>query len=367
LYSYFSRGNGTYNYFASINTISVAYNLPKKTGAIGINISDYISGSFVIPSSLAQLVLNGNEQGKTYSFDELNFQTWWLRAYSLSYSRELFKSENGFIKKFNAGMSFKYISGFAYTGIKKVKSSFHTSDKNVLSGYYYVEAYSSFSDDLAVKYDYDTVTHVYNLNYFTAPAGSGIGIDIGFSAELDSSLSIGLSITDIGAVNWTSNVAKHISEKQIFLDDLFKREQIDSVTDIGSTESQPIKDYQTSLPTCLRIGISLILSDYLRSIPGKLLTEFDYNQGFNSMPSNYTVPRISLGVEWMPLNSGLSILTGTSHDETFSFNWSLGIGYSGSIIEVYLSTFDIISTLSPNGTKPHASFAFNMAWKILGN
>ncbi|TAL69999.1 MAG: hypothetical protein EPN82_05120 [Bacteroidetes bacterium] len=367
LYSYFAEGNGTYNYFASVNPIVIVYKPTKNFGTLGFSMTDFISGGFEIPSTLAKLVLNGNEPGRTYNFDDLSLQSWWLRSYNLSYSKELLKNDEGLIKKLNAGISFKYISGFAYTGIKKVSSTFHTSEKNVLSGNYYVEAYSSFSDDLAVQYDYDTVSHVYDLNYFSTPAGSGVGIDIGFSAELDSGISIGLAFTDIGAVNWSTNVAKHISEKQIYLDDLFKKEQLDSVTDIGRTESRPVGDYMTMLPSCFRIGVSVELSDYIPGIPGKMLTAFDYNQGFNSMPANYTIPRFSLGLEWMPFSKGISILSGLSNDETFSLNWSFGLGYSSSFFEVYLSTYDIISTLSPNNTKPHASFALNLAWKVIGN
>ncbi|OGU12655.1 MAG: hypothetical protein A2X61_10915 [Ignavibacteria bacterium GWB2_35_12] len=367
LYGYFAEGNGKYNYYASFTPLAIVYKPSGKIGAFGFTMSDFVSGGFTIPSSLAQLALKGNEAGKTYSLDDLRFQTWWLRSYSLSYSKEVLNNREGFIKNINAGISIKYISGFAYTGIEKVSSSFQTGEKNVLNGNYYVEAYSSFSDDLAVRYDYDTVTHVYDLNYFSTPAGSGLGLDIGFSAELDSGITVGLAITDIGSINWSSNVAKHISQKQLYIDDLFNKEQLDSVTDIGSSESKPVADYMTTLPTCLRFGISVLASDYLDGLPGSLLLALDYNQGLNNKPSNSTTPRFSLGTEWQPFDIGLSILTGLSHDETYRFNWSLGLGYSSSLIEAYLSTLDIISTLSPNNTKPHASFAFNLTWKVMGN
>jgi len=366
LYSYFAEGKGIYKYNASFSPLSVIYKSSGNSGTFGISMTDFVSGGFTIPSSLAQLALNGNEPGKTYSFDDLSFQTWWLRAYSLGYTREIYKNADGFIKKINAGISLKFISGFAYTGIEKVNSSFYTSEKNVLSGNYYVEAYSSFSNDLAVRYDYDTVTHVYDLNYFSTPAGSGFGFDVGFSTQIDSGIIIGLAITDIGSINWSSNVARHISQKQIYIDDLFNKEQLDSITDIGTSKSEPLSNYKTSLPTCLRLGFSIMASDYIDGFPGKILLALDYNQGFNNMPSNSTTPRFSLGMEWLPFNKGLSILTGLSHDESLRFNLALGIGFTSSIIEAYLSTADIISTLSPNSTKPHASFAFNLAWKIIG-
>ncbi len=374
LYGYFAKENGIYNYYIEVNPITIAYKPDSTFGSVAFSVSDVVSGNFVIPSSLAQLLLNGNEPSKNYSFDALNFQTWWLREYNLSYSRKLFGSDNGFLKNLSAGISFKLISGFAYTGITNVSSNFYTGDKNVLIGNYDIEAYSSFSNNLAVQYDYDTVHRVYNLNYFSQPSGSGFGLDFGLSAQIGTGIVIGAAITDIGSVKWTGNVAKHASHDSLYINDLFDKAQLDSLTNFVKSESTPVGSYSTSLPTTLRFGISADISNYIQSIPGNLKAAFDYNQGLNKMPSNSILPRFSLGFDWFPLchscdkmnPDGISTLTGLTYDQSSHARWAMGIGYVSSFIEVYLSTLDIISLIAPNSTKPHESFAFNLAWKIKG-
>ncbi|MFA6571447.1 MAG: DUF5723 family protein, partial [Bacteroidota bacterium] len=324
------------------------------------------AGDATVPASLMQLLLNGNEVGKTYSFDNLKFTTQWLRCFSLSYSRELLSSDDGIFKQISAGLTLKYFNGFAFSSLEKVKSRFYTGEKNQLNASIEALGYSSFSDDMGVRYSFDSsATSVYNFNYFTKPAGSGFGFDLGFSFILDSGFTLGLSITDFGYVNWIANVAEHTSEGNIIIDDLFNQGQIDSLTNFGKMHSKKISNYNTGLPTTLRFGIAVELSRYLPVIPGTLYTLFDYNQGFNDVPSNSTTPRVSLGTYWLPYDYLPSLSMGISYDQSGHLRWSTGLGYSTSLLEIHLSTFDILPLIAPNYFKPQVSFALTLAWKII--
>jgi hypothetical protein len=83
------------------------------------------------------------------------------------------------------------------------------------------------------------------------------------------------------------------------------------------------------------------------------------------MAANSTLPRLSIGAMWLPINFLPSISTGLTYDQSGHLRWAMGLGYSNSFMEAHVATLDILSTLSPNYFKPQASFAVDLAWKII--
>jgi hypothetical protein len=332
-------------------------------------LTDVISGSALLPAALAQLLLKGNEVGKTFRFDNFRFSSWWLRAYSVSYANDVTKyilnTDTSWIKKISAGATLKLYNGFAYTSIDEVHSYFHTGEKNALTGQLNGIAYSSFSNDFAVRYDFDTTTPIYNLNYFSKPAAAGFGIDIGALFELEGGWRLGVALTDLGVINWYGNAAQHTAHGDVYIDDIFDEHRLDSLLDLVKIDSRRLGAFSTPPPTAIRIGISTELSRKIESIPGTLLVAFDYNQGLNDMPSNSTVPRISLGALWQPIDYLPYIESGVTYDQSGHFRWAMGLGYSSGFFAINIATLDILSALSPNYFTPHASFAFGMSWKVL--
>jgi uncharacterized protein DUF5723 len=366
LMNYFRTNDGQFNYHASVTPIALVWKPDSTMGTFAFAMTDVVSGNYYIPSEFVDLVLGGNQPGRTYSFDNLNYTTWWLRSYSLTYSNVLTESFMGIFKNVHFGVSGKVINGFAFSGLDNISSSFHTGDKNVISGHFNAEARSAFSRNLAVKYDFDTTTPLYDFNIFARPAGYGFGLDFGLAAELFDGLNVGFSITDLGFVNWSDNVAVHSVSSEFYIDDLFDKSQLDTLLELTNLSNEKSEPFQTTLPIALRLGASWRISDAMPVIPGNMTVVFDYNQGLNNAPGNAGVPRMSLGSEWQPFEDYPSALIGFTHDQGGHARISLGIGYTNKIVSAYLSTYDAL-TYSTSSVKPFYSIAFSMKWFILSS
>ncbi len=334
--------------------LSATYKNSDDVGAFGFTISDRFAFKFNLPEHLINLGLDGNPVGSVYNFDDADIKGWWLRDYSLTYARSLNEIKPDNFKYLSAGITLKLVHGFAYVGTEHVNSKLETGAGNVLSATGDVLAYSSFSDAFAIKYGFDSTDtdKESSIGPFPTPAGKGFGIDLGFAAVLDDALSFGLAITDIGSVSWTENAAKFSSNNAVVLTDITNAEQRDSLVNSITGEGEYIDNFSTSLSTALRLGVAFQLdkSDLVSDFPGSLLITLDYNQGFNNQPRNSTIPRVSLGLEWKPVD-WFATRTGFSFGGKDAFGWAFGLGFDVGVLEMNLATSDLQYLLSPNSAK----------------
>ncbi len=346
--------------------LSFSIKINDKVGAFAFGISDVVASNFNFPEQLISLGLDGNQVGKIYTFDDAKLKAWWLRNYSLTYSRSLPELEQNIFEKISAGITFNYIQGFAYVGSEKVETSFSTGDYNEIKATGNSEFYSSFSDDFNVKYDFDSTKTKEDANVgpFPSPAGSGLGIDFGLSAKLDEIWTFGISITDIGSVKWTKNVARYSSNTAFALKDITDKDEVDSLKDAITGKGEYVSEFSTSLPTALHLGAAFQLDKYLHgNFPGRMLLVLDYNQGFNDQPLNSTNPRFSLGAEWKPMNWIPYIRTGFSFGGSDAFGWAFGLGIDASVFEFHFATPDFHYLFIPNEAK-RISLALGTKWKF---
>jgi len=130
-------------------------------------------------------------------------------------------------------------------------------------------AYSAFSDDFGVEYDFDstTVNSDKNFSPFPSPAGTGIGFDFGVSAQVSDKWKLAASVTGIGHIKWEKNVAEYSSDEAIIIEDISDESELDSLFDKVKGEGRYINQVQTDLPLVLRLGASLEVHELLRKIP----------------------------------------------------------------------------------------------------
>ncbi|NWF87966.1 MAG: hypothetical protein HXY50_00735, partial [Ignavibacteriaceae bacterium] len=240
--------------FANFSTslFSFALNAVEDVGVFAFSINDFAGGSITIPQAIVDLGLNGNQSGKKYNFNDENFNSWWIRNYSLTYSRELLNSPGNDISKILIGSSFKLVHGFYYTGIEKVNTNLETGSMNEIIGNADMIGYSSFSDGFGVKYDFDSTEQQSNIGLFMPPAGNGFGFDLGLSFLLGESWNISMAVTDIGSIKWTKNAAEFNATGDIYVDDLTDEDQLDSLKDKFTGDSRSIEGFTTGLPTAFR-------------------------------------------------------------------------------------------------------------------
>jgi hypothetical protein len=350
--------------FASVsaNLFSFKFFLSKEIGSFAFSINDFASSRVVFPRALVDVALTGNELLKPYNFDEADVKAWWIRSYSLSYAREIFGKNKWVFDSFNAGISFKLVHGFSYAGTERNNTNFSTGASAELIGKTDLLGYSSFSDDLGVKYKFDSTSRKSHFSIFPSPAGVGFGFDLGASASLER-WNFSLSVTDIGKIKWDKNVAEFSSLGNIYIDDLANKEQRDSAKEVLELNSKKTDRFYTSLATAIRFGASYLLGVSKEEFPGTLLLSFDFNQGLNNMPGNNVVPRFSIGAEWKPKDWFPYFRTGFSLGGGIPFGWAFGIGVDADILELHFATSDMQGAFSPNSSKV-ISFSLSSRWKF---
>lgn len=352
-----------------VELFSASYVSTPKVGAFGFSIKDYAGAYFQIPAAISNLVLNGNQVGRVHDFSDANVKALWLRSYSLTYARELVEWKQNIFDKIGVGISFKIFSGFAYGGTEQVNTSIQLDNDLGVRTKSKLLAYSSFSEDLGMKYDFDSVETESNPSPFMTPAGSGFGIDFGFTAVLKKNWTFSLALTDIGSINWTGHNAKFETDVDYYIDNFDtdvpegSQNQLDSLKEMFDSSATKTGEFSTGLPTALRLGASYKFTKENSGVPGVLIVALDYNQGFNDLPGNSKKPRFSIGTEWKPMNWIPFIRTGFSFGGANGFGWGLGVGFDMSSLELNIASTNMETAFAPNSSK-RVSIAIGSKWKF---
>lgn len=358
----FSDGGSVFANF-STTLFSFALKPSIETGTFALSIIDFAGGNFTIPHAIVDLGLNGNQPGKKYDFNDEKFKSWWIRNYGISYSREFQLESETWLKNISAGVSFKLVHGYYYAGIEKVNTNLETGTYNEIRGNADMIGYSAFSDGFGMKYDFDSLQHHSKIGLFMPPAGNGFGFDIGLSFLLEDNWNVSFALTDIGSINWSKNAAKFFAEGAILIDDLTDQKQLDSLKDKFTGDAERIESFSTGLPTVFRFGLGCTLKEEDNFLPGTLLLGLDYNQGFNDLPGNSKIPRLSFGFEWKPGDWIPYFRSGVSLGGADGFAWAVGLGMYTGVIEFNFATSYFQSIVTPNSAK-QISFAFGSRWKF---
>ncbi len=346
----------------SVNYLSLMYKADKDIGAFGFSITDNFGASIDFPKGIIDLALEGNPVGSVYSFDGAHIKASYYRDYAFSYAREFTNLFDDSFKMFSAGITMKIIQGFAYVETERMNSSIETGPKSELITTGDILAHASFSPDFGVKYDFDSTDVESNATPFPTPAGNGFGVDLGFAAQLDDIWTFGLSITDIGSINFTERVAEFKSDKALIVEDISSQEQRDSLVEVFRGEGSLIDEISSALPTALRMGASARVDKLVNDFPGTLLVALDYNQGFNDKIRNSTKPRFSLGAEWRPFEAW-PIRTGFSFGGRDGLAWSFGTGADLGIVELNISAFRFGNLFDASNASKF-TVAFGSRWKF---
>jgi hypothetical protein len=359
------KDGGVINMDASITLLSLSFSAGDNIGAFGLSLNDVVSMKFTFPHDAVDFALNGIPKMHVFNFNDAAVKGWWLRNYSLTYARNLPEIPQTLFEKITVGFTLKYVQGFLYAGTDHVNSSISTQANNAIASSGDVLAYSAFSPDFNFSYSFDSTGKSgvsKNVNPFPKPAGTGMGFDFGISGKLDDIWSFGLSITDIGSIKWTKNVAKFEAHGGYLLTEIGDKE-IDSLRDSFLGKGELYSEFTTSLPTVFRVGASFRLDKYLGgNFPGTMLIAADYNQGFNDQPGNSKNPRFSLGTEWKP-SDWIPIRTGVSFGGDTKFNWAFGFGLDTGVLEFDFATPDFHYLFMANEAK-RITLAMGALWKF---
>ncbi len=340
---------------ASASFISFKTYLRKSGTAFAFAINDRAAFNTDIPKVVVDFMLDGNEIERTFNFNEADLKAWYLRDISFSFAQKI-----GFFnaKKASVGVTFKVVQGYFYSGVEKINTSIATLEDGSIEVNSDLLFRIAASPSFGIEYDFEgDTTKTSDVGFFPKPAGTGVGFDLGLAAELNSDWTVGLSITDIGSINWNKEPVEYKASGLFTLTDITEEEQVDSLKDAFKGEGSYSDDFSTDLATSLNVGFTFA--------PGKdkkILLAFDYSQGFNNQPGNTTTPRVAIGselrfIDWLPIRTGFSF------GGIDKFNWGFGLGIGSGLFEFNIATTDLHYLFGGNSAK-RIGVAFGSRWRI---
>jgi hypothetical protein len=315
-----------------------------EVGDIALTVTDHMAIDFNLSADYMRFGFFGLDSlGSTYNFSGTAVNGWYIRDYALSFARKI--PQIKFMDDFAAGITIKRVEGYAAIITNHYNASFGNTPLPgggySLNGNFDFELLRSNTDIISGNQS--------NFTPVPAPAGQGLGADVGFSGELFRGFRAGMSLTDIGSINWTANARERVINTSLSTTNPTLLSQYNAISQAFNGKEVAISSFSTPLPTALRIGGSTEVDNlpFIGFFPGDMLLAFQYEQGFNDSPGNTTVPRFSAGAEWR-LIPFLPIRTGISAGGEDHFNWAAGFGLDMKILTLNVGTENIGVLFSPN-------------------
>jgi hypothetical protein len=354
--------DGTLGLSAVIGFFSIAFKPDEDIGTFAFTVTDYIAAYLHFPGFVVDVLNDEIPLDYAVSLTDFDYKTWWIRSYAISYSRRLYHDPDGnVLRTINGGASLKFFNGFVYQDITINASLATSSEDTLFSASFEAQSRNSFSSDLTFLNPFIEDGKTPNNYLFPKAAAKRMGFDIGFSADLNKGITIGLAVTDIGKLNWQDNAGKRdIQASFAVLGDLDET-LIDSIASDANVSKRVDDDFTIPLPTAFRAGIALQFAEMFPKFPGRMQLAFDFNKGFNNQPSNFIKARYSVGLDYQPARKAPIILTGMTTNENRQIEWAFGLGYNINVMEVYLATVDMHSLVK--GSK-YFSISAIFNWKI---
>ena len=353
---------GTSSFSAIVGFFSAGVKPSEEIGTFAFTITDYIAAYLHFPGFVVDALNNNKPLDGSISLEEFTYKTWWIRSYGLSYSRRIYHNPDGNIfQSISGGASIKYYNGFVYQDIMINASAASSTQDTILTASFDATSRSSFSSDLTFLNIFQSGGKTPDNFLFPKAAGKRMGFDLGFSAELNKGITIGLAMTDIGKLEWSSNAGtRNIEASFAILGDIDET-LIDSISSDASVSERNSGAFMVPLPTALRAGIAVQFNELFKKFPGQMRLAFDFNKGLNNEPSNSLKPRYSFGLEYQPGIKAPILLTGVTYDQRNETSWAMGLGYNAKFMEFYISTIDMVSLIKG---KEIFSISAVFVWKI---
>jgi hypothetical protein len=315
-------------------------------GSFGFAMVDHAGSTITLTRGYVDLFLVGMPANSMYNLDGTSFNAWWYREYNFSYARKI-PNFIPFTTSLYVGAGVKLIRGYGIFQMTKNHSSITNSTVNSI-GISTMTASTDFSAQRAgVDFFNNDDTTKPKAKPFPDPVGKGTGLDFGITAELKNGMIVSWSLTDVGNITWDKNIIE-TDGYGYYVFSGYSNDVRDSVKNIFKGKNQPGESFKTSLPTVMRLGVSMEAQQVpgLSFLPGHLLLAFEYAQGMNESLGNTTKPRFSLGTEYrliplLPLRTGL-IMGGD--DKT---RWAFGFGLDFWVIDLDFATDTFGSLFSP--------------------
>jgi hypothetical protein len=353
--SSFTNGTGHATADVEARPIAMSVRIPEL-GTIALSVTEYVSMNFTIPQDYAKFLLYGNPPGTTYDFSQTSAYASWLREYSLSFGTML--PNPSFVNSLSVGVAMKVVHGYGYYEIDRFNTQFITGTDGILKG---------VMDNRIRMAGIDPIRGAQGASYqpFPAPAGTGWGFDLGLASDITDYLRAGVSVTDMGSVQWTRNLEQAVATSNVTVDNPTDQAQRDSLEDAVKGDKMACDAFSSPLPTTLRVGASVELTKIpvlRRILFGEWMFACDYNLGLVNAAGAARVGRFSMGLEFKPWGF-LPLRTGVSFYGSEHYNLALGFGFHLGVFDLDFAS-EHLNFLVSEESLAHGSVAMGMRVRI---
>ncbi len=349
----FRGGIGEISADASVRPVGLSFQI-ESIGGFALTMTDHIAAVAKIPNSYVRFALYGNTPGSVYDFSATSAKASWLREYALSFGGTI--PHPAFMEWLSVGAAIKVVHGYGYYELQQFNTRLTTSDNGMLSGRVSYQTRLVGADPTRA-----------NSGFFLTPFGmnvygTGTGFDLGFAGGIGGFMTVGVSMTDIGKVNWEDKIEETSADTSLVVDD--PREVVDGTAMENALKGKKKEGalFSTSLPTTFRAGVAFQVEKILEWFPGEMVVALDYNQGLVDEPGTTMHSRVSAGVEWKLLKF-LPIRSGVSFGGTDRMNYAFGFGFNLGFFDLDVATENMELLWSPDNFS-HASVAVGTRFRF---
>jgi len=193
---------------ANINEEIIAFGFKAKKNYFSFNITEKVAFRFTYPRDLIKLAWEGNGQfvGSEADFSGIGLNASYYREYGLGYSREIKIAQKDFV----VGGRLKFLYGKAniYTEQSNINLGIndenyaHTINTQFLINFNLPDKVIMELDSLG-KDSFNNTASKFDFGQFLLnKSNKGMAIDLGIFHKLNNKFSFGLSLIDLGYINW---------------------------------------------------------------------------------------------------------------------------------------------------------------------
>ncbi len=269
----------------------------------------------------------------------------WLREFNFAYSRPIIENN---LWSIYAGVGIKLLRGQALMTLDSKNGT--------------TEAFAGFSPMFSIQYDENNVPSGFGKFQPSlvspTPIGFGTGLDLGVTMKYGENLFVSAAVTDIGGVNWRTEIYQFSDDTLLTLD-YSGMQSADIANNIGQISlgsdlidwRTSFNEYRTKLPTMFRLGVGLYLIDRVK-------LGLDWVAPMNDAVANVQKAVITAGAEVrLPLDFKISmgITKGGNYSSTRITAGISKMSFNG-IYEWGIASRDLVTFITNN--QPTLSLAF---------
>ncbi len=343
-----------------IGFLGAGYYHNEKVGAFSFVMKDFLTGYLQLPQTIVDFAQNQHFD-RSILFRDFQFQSSWTRAYELSYGRVFHTDPSSGILSVYAGIGVKYLNGFLYRDIRFSAAAAYADENGIFQGTYTATSRSASSDDIDISNAFSGAEVIRNVPFMHS-VGKGASFDAGITMVLDPGIKVGVSVTDLGFINWNGKTRNTLVSGIIKLDSTISIEDLDSLSGLITIEKESQESFTTRSAAAVHLGMCIMMDRVVKNFPGRMNIAVELHQGASETVENPDFPRVALGLDWKPGTYWPVFLTGLTNRRAGGAAWALGIGYELGFVELYISSPDIVSVFQGDELK---TFALSASWHFL--